>query len=1095
MWQQQKKDSAIVNLALSLALATTPMAANVFMSTPSLAQSATETPTFPLPQTVENGSTVRVDGSSSLALINQNLKQGFEQQFAGTKVEVANNGTDAALKAVLEGKVDIAAIGRGLTPEEKAQGLEQVRLHREKIAIIVGEENPFNGSLTDKQFARIFRGKSVTDWSQVGGPPGKIRVIDRPDTSDTRQALNNYPVFKVVRFTTGPTATQLTEDNTAEIVKQLGKDGISYARVNQISKLPGVRVLQLHQALPDDPKYPFSQPLVYVYKSNPSPAVAGFLGFALATPGQQAIEQARTAEAEAIAKGETPTLQLVVNPASTTETTTAQGTPPAATTAPDATTAPTTAATTAPAATSNQQQPAAAPPTSNPLSQGQIPLWWLVLPLGVIAGLLLWIVRTSSSSDSAAAENQAPASPEPSAPTAIADNAVISEPAIPPANGTNGNTPHNGAANLLEGTTPATTAATGLAVGAGALISSMVIGKETDNHKAEDNGYDLSISPWDMEAPAAVVNTTYPPMVDVSKTTTNAASPTTATTPETTTPVAEVTTTTQFTPVEANSSLDFPEIPEDSVNEDDWGFELVEDVTQADSQAESTFEPLDPEIEKLNDVADAAEPELEDTEELLDDIAVLVAAVSASSGADVVNQLELNGEVPTSVTDDILAIADPQSKIVLTPSSYNSADVVWEISETGQQMLQNAGKSQLSLRVYDVTNIDLSYQQPQLLQQYDYELGISNGTVAIPQTERDYIAAIGYATAGDGWVTIARSEIVRVFGSQHTNNTAANVILVDETSHVLLTPNTHKFADVSWEISDTSKQMLKNAGIFQLGLRLYDVTNLDLSYQQPQLVQQYELDLETANSTVSIPETDRDYVAEIGYPIVGDRWVSIARSEIVRVFSPPFVEDEDIAVETASLHLPADDSTITLTPRTPKWAYASWSLSENRKEILHNAGVTQLALRLYDATDMDLSYQQPQLVQQYECEEITHDRYVAIPTSDRDYMIELGYVTEGDGWATIIRSTAVRVFSRPQQDFWFVADAELIIHGATEPNATVNIAGNPISLKPDGTFHLRVPFSENLIDYLITAVAADGENSKTIHKKFSQEVAEAEQLN
>ncbi|MBD2447025.1 DUF4912 domain-containing protein [Nostoc sp. FACHB-152] len=1091
MWQQQKKDSAIVNLALSLALATTPMAVNVFVSAPVLAQSATETPTFSLPQTVENGSTVRVDGSSSLALINQNLKQGFEQQFAGTKVEVANNGTDAALKAVLEGKVDVAAIGRGLTPEEKAQGLEQVRLHREKIAIIVGEENPFRGSLTDKEFARIFRGRRITDWSQVGGPPGKIRVIDRPDTSDTRQALNNYPVFKIVKFTTGPTATQLTEDNTAEIVKQLGKDGISYARVNQISKLPGVRVLQLHQALPDDPKYPFSQPLVYVYKSNPSPAVAGFLGFALAKPGKQAIEQARTAEAEAIAKGETPTLQLVVNQTSTTEATTAQATPPAATTAPTtaATTAPTTAATTAPAATSSQQQPATAPSTSNPLSQGQIPLWWLVLPLGVIAGLLLWIVRTSSSSDSAAAENQLPASSEPSAPTAIADNTVVSEPAIPPVNGTNGNTPHNGTANLLEGTTPATTD-TGLAIGAGAVISSMVIGKETDNHKAEDNSYDLSISPWDMEAPAAVVNTTYPPMGDVSRNTYNSESPATATTPETTTPVAEVETSTQVTPVEANASLDFPEIPEDSVNEDDWGFDLVEDVTPADSQAESSAEPLDPEIEKLNHVADAAEPDLEDTE-LLDDIAVLVAAVSASSNTDGINQPELNGQVPTSVTDDILAIADPQSNIVLTPSSYNSADVVWEISETGRQMLQNAGKSQLNLRVYDVTNIDLSYQQPQLLQQYDYELSTSNGTVAIPQTERDYIAAIGYAIAGDGWVTLARSEIVRVFGNTHTNNTTANVVLVDETSRVVLTPNTQQFADVSWEISDTSKQMLKNAGIFQLGLRLYDVTNLDLSYQQPQLVQQYELDLETANSSVSIPETDRDYVAEIGYPIVGDRWVSIARSEIVRFFSPPYVEDEGISLEAATW-LPADDSTITLTPRTPKWAYASWSLSENRKEILHNAGVTQLALRLYDATDIDLSYQQPQLVQQYECEEITHDRYVAIPTSDRDYMIELGYVIEGDGWVTIIRSNAVRVFSRPQQDFWFVADAELIIHGATEPNASVNIAGNPISLKPDGTFHLRVPFSENLIDYLMTAVAADGENSKTIHKKFSQEVAEAE---
>ncbi|MBE9006925.1 DUF4912 domain-containing protein [Fortiea sp. LEGE XX443] len=1099
MWQEQKKDSAIVNLVLSLALATTPMAATLFVSTPVLAQSATDTPSFSLPQTVENGSIVRVDGSSSLVLINQNLKAGFEKQFAGTKVEVANNGTDAALKALLEGQIDVAAIGRGLTPQEKAQGLEQVRLHREKIAIIVGEENPFNGSLTDRQFARIFRGR-ITNWSQLGGGMGgKIRVIDRPITSDTREALNNYPVFKAAKFATGATATQLSEDNTADIAKELGKDGISYAKYNQIAKLPGVRVLQLHQALPDDPKYPFSQPLVYVYKKNPSPAVAGFLGFALATPGKQAIETARTAEAEAIAKGESPNLLLAVDPTSTPEATINPGTEatPQATASPFTTTAPT--ATTAPAGTLSEQQlltptdPAGTsgeqqplpPAANNPIAQGQIPLWWLVLPLGIIAGLLLWMVR-SSPSNSEAVEDKPPANPQPPAPEVAATNATaISEPlaeASPP-HWANGDTPHNNGANILEGTTAATTADTALAVGAGAVIGSIIVGKEAENHKIEENGYDLGISPWDMEAPAAVVNTAYPPILDRSKTTPNSDEPeVTATIVETTqdpiTPVAEI----QTTDTDANVTLDLPEIPDDSIDEDDWGFELTEDVTATDSQ-------LDPEVEKLNFVADAAEPDLEETEELIvtNSDGLGGAGIGAWSSVD---QPESAGAIPTSTTAEILAIADPQSNIVLTPKTHDLADVAWEISEAGKQMLQNAGIFQLALRLYDVTNVDMSYQQPQLIQQYEYDLTSSCGSVTIPQTDRDYIAAIGYATEGDRWVTITYSQIAHIFGIPQTNTKAANVVLVDETSSVTLTPRTHQLADVCWEISETSKQILQNAGIFQLALRLYDVTDIDMSYEQPQLVQHYEFDLATSNNSVGIPQADHDYVAEIGYLIVGDRWVSIARSSIVRVFSPLYTEDET-SIDQESFEFLEDDSTITLTPRTPKWAYAAWELSDTRKQMLQNAGIVQLALRLYDATDIDMSYEQPQLIQQYECEEITHDRYVAIPTSDRDYMLELGYMTEGDGWVTITSSSAVRVFSRPQKDFWFVADAELIIHGATEPNASVNIAGNPITLKPDGTFHLRVPFSENLIDYLMTAVAADGENSKTIHKKFSQEVPEA----
>ena len=179
MWQQEKKDTSIVRLVLWVALATTPMAASLVVSAPMLAQSTPEATSSPLPQTGQNESIVRIDGSSSLSAINQSLKESFEKQFVGKKVEVAANGTETALKDLLDGKIDIVAMGRGLTPAEKAQGLEQVRLQREKIAIVVGADNPFKESLTSRQFARIFRGQ-ITNWSQLGGSSGKIRFIDHP---------------------------------------------------------------------------------------------------------------------------------------------------------------------------------------------------------------------------------------------------------------------------------------------------------------------------------------------------------------------------------------------------------------------------------------------------------------------------------------------------------------------------------------------------------------------------------------------------------------------------------------------------------------------------------------------------------------------------------------------------------------------------------------------------------------------------------------------------------------------------------------------------------------------------------------------------
>ncbi len=50
------------------------------------------------------------------------LKQRYETKNSGTTVELAYNGTRAALQSLLDGKVDLAAIGRALTPEEKAKG-------------------------------------------------------------------------------------------------------------------------------------------------------------------------------------------------------------------------------------------------------------------------------------------------------------------------------------------------------------------------------------------------------------------------------------------------------------------------------------------------------------------------------------------------------------------------------------------------------------------------------------------------------------------------------------------------------------------------------------------------------------------------------------------------------------------------------------------------------------------------------------------------------------------------------------------------------------------------------------------------------------
>jgi hypothetical protein len=64
--------------------------------------------------------------------------------------------------------------------------------------------------------------------------------------------------------------------------------------------------------------------------------------------------------------------------------------------------------------------------------------------------------------------------------------------------------------------------------------------------------------------------------------------------------------------------------------------------------------------------------------------------------------------------------------------------------------------------------------------------------------------------------------------------------------------------------------------------------------------------------------------------------------------------------------------------------------------------------------------------------------------------------------------------------FWFQLDAELIVYGATEPNARVSLQGEPVKLRPDGTFTMRfsLPDSRQIIPAVATS--PDGVEERTI---------------
>jgi phosphate transport system substrate-binding protein len=242
---------------------------------------------FPLPASVPAGTSVRIDGSTSMVTVNENLKLGFQRQFQGASVINSANGSDRGIQDLIAGKIDVAAVSRPLTSQEQAQGLTAVPIANDAIAVVVGQNNPFSGSLTIAQVADIFQGK-VNNWSAVGGTPGTIRVINRPSISGTNKSFQEL-ILKGANFGTTPNITTLPKDATTPLLQALKTDGIGYATYAQVARQQTVRVVPIDGLTPDSSSYPYQRTLYYVYKNSANPAVQAFLGYATSPNGQQTL--------------------------------------------------------------------------------------------------------------------------------------------------------------------------------------------------------------------------------------------------------------------------------------------------------------------------------------------------------------------------------------------------------------------------------------------------------------------------------------------------------------------------------------------------------------------------------------------------------------------------------------------------------------------------------------------------------------------------------------------------------------------------------------------------------------------------------------
>ncbi|OYE03665.1 DUF4912 domain-containing protein [Nostoc sp. 'Peltigera membranacea cyanobiont' 232] len=308
-------------------------------------------------------------------------------------------------------------------------------------------------------------------------------------------------------------------------------------------------------------------------------------------------------------------------------------------------------------------------------------------------------------------------------------------------------------------------------------------------------------------------------------------------------------------------------------------------------------------------------------------------------------------------------------------------------------------------------------------------------------------------------------------------------------SRIVLLPRDPQWAYTYWDIPNEHKEELRRQGGQQLALRIYDVTDIDTEYQSPHSIQEYPADELAREWYLPVPVSDRDYAIDIGYRAADGRWLVLARS--ARVHIPPvypsdWIEDvfitvnfeEDLRAKTQyELVPPAKKIAATATAT----ANGSNAVNANGNPIYDQIfGLAESVEALRVAGSIFGSQHQVASPEQALSSYIFPSGVGmwAVPTGS-------GLTASGAGMSGVgFSASAVPV--RPRQ-FWLIADAELIVYGATEPDATVTIGGRPIQLNPDGTFRFQMSFQDGLIDYPILAVAADGEQTRSIQMKFNRE--------
>jgi hypothetical protein len=235
-------------------------------------------------------------------------------------------------------------------------------------------------------------------------------------------------------------------------------------------------------------------------------------------------------------------------------------------------------------------------------------------------------------------------------------------------------------------------------------------------------------------------------------------------------------------------------------------------------------------------------------------------------------------------------------------------------------------------------------------------------------------------------------------------------------SIVLLVRDPH-WAYTYWEVThgklEAGMSQLGCGGCGSLTLRVYDVTDTDFNGHNAHGYKDISVFERVGNWYVNTGMPGRSFIIDLGLKAPDGRFVTLARSNAVR--TPPDSVSDVLDEE--------------------------WVLPEQdyRRVFALSGGYST-----FGASSAELHAAAAQ-------------------------RLPFGVASPGMG-SMALMSPMMR---KKERAFWFVLNTELVVYGATEPDATVTVLGERVSLRPDGTFTMRFALPDGTQVIPVSATSAD----------------------